>query len=183
MIRFLKKCLTFVVVLLLMASFAYFVLLPRVLPREYREYVEKYAGQYQLEESMIYAVIFCESHFEADAVSSAGAIGLMQVTEETGWWAAAQIGLNADSIDLKDPETNIRVGCWYLSWLDQKFDGVWETTLAAYNAGHGNVAKWLADEDKSKDGLTLDEIPYGETKSYVKRVELVERIYRTVYRL
>lgn len=183
MIRFFKKCLTMLIALLLMAFFAYFVLLPRVLPLEYQNYVAKYARQYQLEEAFVNAVIFCESHFEPEVVSAAGAVGLMQVTQETGWWAAQQMGLDPETLDLKHPQTNIQIGCWYLHWLEDKFDGVQETMLAGYNAGHGNVARWLADEEKSKDGLTLDEIPYQETRSYVRRVKCMEAIYRFVYRL
>ena len=77
----------------------------------------------------------------------------MQVTQETGWWAAEQMGINADNLDLTDPDTNIRIGCWYLNWLTEKFDGVTETALAGYNAGHGNVSRWLADEAMSEDGI------------------------------
>lgn len=182
MIRWLKKLILWLLILCFLAAFAYYVFLPRALPRDYAEYVEKYAGEYQLEESLVYAVIFCESHFQTEVVSQAGATGLMQVTEETGRWAAGQIGINPDDLNLKDPETNIRLGCWYLKWLNEKFNGVRETGLAAYNAGHGNVAKWLADREKSKDGLNLDEIPFGETKSYVRRVQLIEKLYRTIYR-
>lgn len=131
----------------------------------------------------MYGVIFCESHFEPDVISSADAIGLMQVTEETGKWAAAQMGLDPAAIDLTDPDTNIHIGCWYLSWLTEKFGGVSETVLAGYNAGHGSVARWLADEEMSWDGITLDEIPYEETKSYVKRVKLAEQAYRLRLRL
>lgn len=183
MIRFIKKLFTLAVSLVLLATFGYCVVLPRVLPLKYQDMVEKYAAQYQLEESLVYGVIFCESRFEPEAVSSADAVGLMQVTKETGWWAAEQMGLDPSAIDLTDPDTNIRIGCWYLHWLNEKFDGVQETALAGYNAGHGNVARWLADEEMSRDGITLDEIPYGETKSYVKRVELAEKIYCFVYRL
>lgn len=183
MIRFLKKCFTFLVAAALMLSFAYFVLLPRILPRDYADIVGKYAARYELDEAFVDAVIFCESRFEADVVSPAGAMGLMQVTQETGWWAAQQIGLDTETLDLHDPETNIRIGCWYLHWLEEKFDGVPETMLAGYNAGHGNVAKWLADEEKSRDGITLDEIPYQETRSYVRRVGLVEKLYRLLYQL
>lgn len=183
MIRFIKKVFTLAVTLILLVSFGYCVVLPRILPLRYQELVERYAAENRLEESLVYAVIFCESHFEPEAVSSADAKGLMQVTNETGWWAAEQMGLQPETIDLTDPETNIRIGCWYLGWLYEKFDGVQDTALAGYNAGHGNVAKWLANEEMSRDGITLDEIPYGETKSYVKRVELAEKIYRLVYRL
>lgn len=91
--------------------------------------------------------------------------------------------LDPAAIDLTDPDTNIHIGCWYLSWLNEKFGGVSETVLAGYNAGHGSVARWLADEEMSWDGITLDEIPYEETKSYVKRVKLAEQAYRLRLRL
>lgn len=182
MIRFIKKLFILAVTLALICSFGFLVVLPRVLPLRYQDLVDKYAHAYNLEKSLVNGVIFSESHFKPDAVSAAGAIGLMQVTEETGWWAAEQIGLYADSIDLTEPETNIQIGCWYLHWLLEKFDGVEETALAGYNAGHGNVAKWLADEEMSKDGITLEEIPYEETKGYVKKVQLAQKLYSYFYR-
>ena len=117
MIRCIRKLFTLAVVLVLLAAFGYSVVLPRVLPLQYRDIVEQYAAEYGLEEAFVYGVIFCESHFEPDVISSADAIGLMQVTEETGKWAAAQMGLDPAAIDLTDPDTNIHIGCWYLSWL------------------------------------------------------------------
>jgi soluble lytic murein transglycosylase len=146
MIRFIKRLFTLAVTFALFISFGYCVLLPRILPLKYQDTVEKYAKIYELEKSMVNAVIFCESHFETEAVSNADAKGLMQITDETSWWAAEQMGLNPDLIDLSDPDTNIRIGCWYLNWLLDKFDGVTETAFSGYNAGHGNVDKWLADE-------------------------------------
>ena len=182
MIRFIKRLFTIAVTLALLVSFGYCVALPRVLPLKYQDIVEKYAMIYNLDKNLVNGLIFCESHFEPEAVSSADAVGLMQVTMETGWWAAAQMGLHADAIDLRDPETNINIGCWYLNWLLDKFDGEKETALAGYNAGHGNVQKWLNDEEMSKDGITLDEIPFEETKTYVKKVQLAELAYQYVYR-
>ena len=182
MIRFIKKLFTLAVAFALLLSFGYCVVLPRVLPLKYQDIVTKYAAAYELEKSMINAVIFCESHFEPEAVSSADAVGLMQVTQETGWWAAEQLGLNPDTIDLRDPDMNIRIGCWYLNWLLDKFDDETETALAGYNAGHGNVSEWLADEEMSADGITLEEIPFEETRSYVKKVQLAQKIYSYVYR-
>ena len=182
MIRFIKILFPTAVPFALLVSFGFFVVLPRVLPLEYQDIVEKYSAVYGLDKNLVNGVIFSESHFEPNAVSSAGAKGLMQVTDETGWWAAEQIGLRTDTVELTDPDTNIRIGCWYLSWLLDKFDGVTETALAGYNAGHGNVTKWLADEEMSADGITLEEIPYEETKSYVKKVQLAQLVYSYVYR-
>jgi len=183
MIRFIKRLFTLAVTFALLVSFGYCVVLPRVLPLKYQESVEKYADIYGLEKSMVNAVIFCESHFEPQAVSAAGAVGLMQVTEETGQWASKQMGMGSEPLDLTSPDRNIQIGCWYLHWLMEKFDGETETALAGYNAGHGNVQKWLADETISADGITLEEIPYEETKSYVQKVMLAEKLYRYVYGL
>lgn len=184
MIRFLKRVFHFLLVLCILAAVGYFVVIPRVLPMEYQESVEKYAQAYDLEPALIYAVIFCESRFEPDAVSRADAKGLMQVTDDTGVWVAGQIeGMDASAIDLFDPDTNIQIGCKYLEWLFEKFDGNPKTALAGYNAGHGNVARWLADEEKSRDGISLDEIPYEETEHYVEKVELVKKLYEWIYRI
>lgn len=182
MIRFIKKLFTLAVTFALVCSFGYLVVLPRVLPLRYQDAVEKYSSMYNLEKSLVNGVIFSESHFDTNAVSSADAMGLMQVTNETAWWVAQQMGIDPETIDLMDPDTNIHIGCWYLNWLLEKFDGVTETALAGYNAGHGNVAKWLSDEEMSKDGITLDEIPFEETKSYVKKVQLAKTMYSYVYR-
>ena len=81
-----------------------------------------------------------------------------------------------EQLEIMDPKTNIQIGCWYLSWLFEKFHGNLQTALAGYNAGHNRVAQWLADEEKSKDGLTLDEIPYEETEQYVGKVKIMKRL-------
>lgn len=184
MIRLIKKIMTWILILLAVTAFGYFVVLPKVLPIKYRELVGKYAEMYDVEESLIFAVIFCESRFDPDAHSRAGAKGLMQVTTETGWWAASRMDyLDVENIDLKDPETSIAVGTWYLQWLEDKFEEVKPTVLAAYNAGHGKVSQWLADEKYSEDGYHLKEIPFSETNSYVKKVELVQKLYEICYHL
>lgn len=182
MIRLIKKLFTFAVILAFVCSFSYLVVLPRIFPLQYQDLVEKYATMYHLEKSLVNGIIFSESHFDPNAVSSADAVGLMQVTNENAWWIAEQMDLDVASIDLKDPDTNIKIGCWYLNWLLEKFDGITETALAGYNAGHGNVVRWLSDDEMSKDGITLEEIPFKETKSYVKKVQLAQKIYCHVYR-
>ena len=183
MFRFIKRVIAFFLTLAVLAGIGRYVVVPRVIPLEYTDIVEKYAEEFDLEESLIYAVIFCESRFDAEVVSHAGAVGLMQVTADTGMWVAKHIGMDPNAIDLTDPDTNVHLGCWYLNWLDDRFHGQTLTALAAYNAGHTNVENWLSDEEKSFDGISLDQIPFPETDKYVSRVEFMEEVYIRLYHL
>lgn len=80
-------------------------------------------------------------------------------------------------IDLKNPECNINIGCAYLYYLRKKFDDE-SVILCAYNAGEGNVRKWLADSRYSSDGMTLYEVPFEETAEYVKKIAKLQKRYK-----
>lgn len=150
-------------------------------PRTYRELVETYAAEYEIPTSVVYAVIKCESDFDASAVSHAGAVGLMQLMPSTFEWLCTLTGDRYDPALLYDPETNIRYGTYMLSLVYTEY-GNWETAYAAYNAGFGNVDKWLADpEYGSRDG-TLHYIPFKETRNYVTRVSEARAVYERIYR-
>ena len=144
-------------------------------PRAYSEYVTEYAEKYGVPESVIYATIKVESDFKYDAESYKSARGLMQLMPGTFEWLCEKEGIDPESVSIDDPEINIRIGTRYLSYLYGEFE-IWETVYAAYNAGHGTVRNWLADEKYSKDGH-LTEIPYSETSSYVKKVSEARKIY------
>ncbi len=152
-------------------------------PNSHMEYVRKYAEEYNIPEPVILAVIKVESDFKSNAESSAGACGLMQMMPSTFEWltSSEHLGENLPADDLFDPETSIRYGVYYLNYLYLKFDRNWDTTFAAYNAGEGNVAKWLADPTLSDGEGNLIEIPYKETKNYVKRVNDEIDTYRKLY--
>ena len=150
-------------------------------PVEYEEYVEAYAAEYGLPPSLLYAVIRTESDFNPEAVSSAGAVGLMQLTEDTFSWAQYRCGVEELPQEQRfDPETSIHYGSCVLALLEEMY-GVRETALAAYNAGMGNVNRWLTDEAYSDDGRTLKEIPYPETRQYVEKVLKAQEMYRHLY--
>ena len=167
------------VALVLLAT--YYVVLPRIFPKKYEAYVTQYAAEYQLDPHLVYAVIFAESRSDEHAVSHKNAMGLMQITDGTGAWGAQMLEMEGyQTEDLFEPETNIRIGCWYLRELINQF-GLEETALAAYNAGSGNVSEWLQNPAYSSDGVTLTEIPFGQTKRYVKKVMMVQKIYGFVY--
>ncbi len=153
-------------------------------PLKYTEWVEQYAAEYELDPVLVYAVICTESGFQADAVSPAGAIGLMQLTPDTFEWAQwrERIDPPYEADCLTDPELNIRFGCATLHSLGQLFSTE-ETVLAAYNAGMGNVWKWLDDPAYSDDGETLHTIPFAETEQYVQKVAEAKEMYRSLYDL
>ena len=104
----------------------------------------------------------------------------MQITEETAKWICEQLELEYSEGLLYDPEANIEMGSFYLGYLAEKYKNM-DTALAAYNAGMGNVTKWLKDSKYSSDGITLSEIPFGETKRYVQRVNKLKKLYEIIY--
>ena len=124
-----------------------------------------------------------ESNFDADAESSVGACGLMQIMPKTFEWLTGDehLGEHLNKRMLFDPETNIKYGTYYLSYLYKKFDRNTNTVLAAYNGGEGNVAKWLKDPAYSDDGKNLKDIPFKETKNYVSKVNNEIQAYKDLY--
>ena len=147
-------------------------------PLRYEAYINKYSKEYQVDRHLVMAIIRSESNFIHDATSNKNAKGLMQIMEDTAYWIAQKIPIEDFSIeDLNDPETNIKMGTWYISWLIQHFDGNEQTALAAYNGGIGNVNRWLRDDNYSIDGETLAVIPYKETREYVEKVEKYKAYY------
>lgn len=150
-------------------------------PLKYVDEIAFNAAKYGLNPYLVAAVIRTESGFDPDAVSAAGARGLMQLMPETGEWVAEKIGVSdySDSM-LFDPSVNIQFGCWYLSFLEERFDDKPDLVAAAYNAGHNRVSEWLDDALISPAG-ELKNIPYKETSDYVERVAKAEEKYREYY--
>lgn len=155
-------------------------------PLEYTATVERYADSNGVSPSLVYAIIRTESHFDAEAVSHAGARGLMQLMEDTFVWAqeldTEGFEKPLDTIELFDPEINVCYGTRVLRWLLEELS-VPETALAAYNAGIGRVREWLQDPRYSADGKTLHTIPFPETAAYVQRVLSAQKQYQTLYDL
>lgn len=168
----------------LLSAAAYFVNLQlekRTYQLAYAEAIKRESAAYGLDPYLVAAVIHCESRGQADACSPKGARGLMQIMPATGEWIAEKLALLPFSEDaLYEADTNIRLGCWYLSYLFARYDGERDLALAAYNAGPGNVNKWLEDPAYSAGGR-LTVIPFAETEAYVKRVKAACEKYRELY--
>jgi len=148
-------------------------------PIAFSEEIKASSEKYGIPQEILYAVILSESSFEPDAKSPVGAKGLMQIMDDTNLWICEMTGMDKDA-DIYDPKVNIERGSWLLARLYKQF-GSWDTAFAAYNAGSGNVTKWLAQSKYSSDGKTLDEIPFEETREYVKRVNKYKEKYKKLY--
>ena len=143
-------------------------------PLRYGQIVRGHAKNYDLDPALVAAVIYQESKFRADAKSSSGAIGLMQLRPDTAEGIAIRTGGSRFQVsDLYNPEINVRYGSWYLRHLLDKYEDE-ETALAAYNAGQRNVDEWRA-QGKG--------IQFSETRAYVDRVEHLKGVYHDAYGL
>lgn len=145
-------------------------------PFQYREEISKYCAEYSLEPALVSAVICAESKFDANAKSYKGAIGLMQIMENTGSWVSESANLG--HIDLYNPGDNIRVGCAYLQMLLKQYNGSEFLALCAYNAGEGRVNAWLSEADSEEEFRAL---LYEETRNYCDKIENYEKVYSILY--
>ena len=150
-------------------------------PMKYSDTIEKVAEEYQISASLIASVANAESSFKEDAVSSKGAVGIMQIMPETARWLADKMHIEFSEDMLKDAEYNIQMGAFYISYLKEIFSNQ-KVVLCAYNAGIGNIKKWLKDDRYSSDGQSLKEIPFKETKNYVNRVLKNNYYYKKKYK-
>lgn len=181
--NFLKLLLSFLVIIILLLIFTkYFeidkLILRRLYPKTYFDYVETASRQYNVDENLIFAIIKNESNFKNSVSSHKGAQGLMQLMEATASEVADSMGLS--NVDLSNPKINIEIGTKYYSYLYKKYgdDGL---ALAAYNAGSGNVDKWIQAGGLQADGSNIENIPYKETNMYVRKVLQTKEIYEYIY--
>lgn len=180
--KFLKKIFWLVVILLVVALGARCVIKEKAFPYKYPEYVNTYSEKYDLDPLFVLSVMKTESNFKEDAHSHKDAVGLMQITGDTGEWIAGEMGLTGFSKDdLYNEEVNIQMGCWYLRRLLDMFNGNRDLAVAAYNAAPTNVSNWLENEEYSLNGESLHYIPFGETKKYIDKVNVYYNIYDFFY--
>jgi len=152
-------------------------------PIAYTELVQASAAEHDLDPALVAAVVHSESDFDPTAVSPVGAIGLMQILPSTGESIAARRGEDGFDPDrLFEPALNLDMGTWYLRDLTVKYSDHPQATdlaLAAYNAGQGNVDRWVA-ETPAGEAVA---IPYPETRAYVAKVQRVADIYQRAWGL
>ncbi len=129
----------------------------------------------------MWAVMREESRYDPEALSHAGARGLMQVMPATQAWIAGELEESISPGQAYTPQASIRMGGWLLSFLTDYFDGDLELVIPAYNAGAGSVEHWQADRLVSTREDFLRWIRFGETRLYLERVSLSYQIYQVLY--
>src|SRR5919198_4047750 len=163
----------------LLAALAAALLWPQVhhavreitLPLRHEDIIRQQAREKNLNPALIAAVIYAESRFRDGQTSRAGAQGLMQITPATAQMIARKSGGVSFTVrDLGTPQVNIAYGSWYLRYLMQRYAGSQTFALAAYNGGEGNVDRWIDRARRRNEDLTIDAIPFSETRSYVQKV-------------
>ena len=161
----------------------FFLAINFIFPLEHFDLIKKYSQKYNLDPALICSIIHTESKFKVNAVSYKGASGLMQIRKTTADWAAEEIKISDYQYEkIFEPEINIQIGCWYINNLIKQFNNI-DCAICAYNAGSGNVAKWLKNNNYSLDGKTLYRIPFSETKNYLKRVKKNQTVYHFLINL
>jgi len=166
------------IALAVLLSFAY-TQIYSIFPIKYYNEIVNASEKYNLDPYLLLSIIKAESNFKTDAVSSKGASGLMQLTQQTAAWCS--IKMDYEYTDIFDTKTNIDLGTFYFSYLLEKYESK-ELAIAAYNAGHGNVDKWLSNSEFSENGETLNKIPFPETDKYLKKILFYEKVYNFLYR-
>ena len=152
-------------------------------PLEYKDLIEQYAHENNLEPAFVAAIIMNESSYRWDAESSVGARGLMQLMPDTAEWIAGKLDESFSFDRMYDAETNIRYGCWYLGFLANRFQGDPVSVACAYHAGQGEIANWRAQPGalNEKGGLILEKLKDGPSKNYAGKVTEDYGIYQRLY--
>lgn len=155
----------------------------KLYPVPYLDYIQKECARYEIDPYLMLALIKTESKFDPNATSGKDARGLMQLQDETARWCAEKMPLDGFSLNqLYHAETNLTMGIWYYHYLYDRYGNNANTALAAYNAGPGNVNKWLENRQYSGDGQQLQSIPFPETEQYVDRINFYYKVYQFLYK-
>ncbi len=158
------------------------IVMKKIYPLKYSEYVEKYSSEYNIDSYMVYAIIKAESNFKEDAKSSSNAVGLMQIMEDTAIETARKMQLEVNENDLFNPEMNIKIGIKYFSDLLKNYNNNYYLAIIAYNAGIGNVDKWIENGTIKKDATDIENVPFKETNNYVRKILRDYNIYKELYK-
>ena len=173
-----------IIIFLILLVYGFIGIKTYVYPLEYKDEVLEYSKKYNLDPYLVFAVINTESGFDKHATSSKDARGLMQITQST----AKEVNEITNSVDSLNEENiynediNIELGCQYLASLISRYNGNYYLAICSYNAGIGNVDKWISQGQITEDFNTTDvELPFKETTKYLKKVIHNYKMYKIIY--
>jgi soluble lytic murein transglycosylase len=153
----------------------------QTLPLSDASIIREQAAAKDLDPALIAAVIYAETKFDPRP-STAGAEGLMQILPSTAYYLAhLSGGISFTASDLADPSVNVAYGSYYLRYLLNHYGGDEMLAIAAYNGGLTNVDAWVARADAAGKTLAVSEIPFPQTREYVRRVLNAQAAYRETY--
>ncbi len=155
--------------------------LRKALPDHYFDIVQEVTSEYAFDPRVFHALVREESSFNKNVRSWAGARGLSQLMPATAQRVAGGLGMRVTTSQLTDPKTNLQIGSRYLHYLFELFDSNPFLAVGAYNAGEGNVGKWLKRFGPLPTDEYVEHIPFRETRHYVKRVLGTYQTYRLVW--
>lgn len=183
--KLLKKIIIFAIIIGIVVLFLNYrniknFILKKIYIKEYTDYIEEYSRQYEVDSNLIYAIIKAESNFNEEAVSNKEAKGLMQLMYSTAIDVAKILKIDIDEEKILEPKYNIMLGTKYISMLIAKYNNI-GLALAAYNAGSGNVDKWISENTINSNGDNIENIPFKETNNYVRKILRDYRIYEQLY--
>jgi soluble lytic murein transglycosylase len=151
-------------------------------PRAYGQQVDGATREFAYDPALVWAIMREESAYRAQVSSPAGALGLMQLMPPTGARVAGELGLTGFVTErLFDPETNIRLGTYYLRSLQERWGGSRPLAIASYNAGPEAVGRWVAKSAEAQPDAFVESVTYGETRRYLRRVLRSYRVYQLLY--
>ena len=152
-------------------------------PIHYREDIRASASNYEVDPHLLAAIIRSETNFQTGRESSKGALGIMQIMPDTADWIIDQAQFTAVSMDdiHHRADVSIEMGSWYMQSLNKQFDQNQIAAVAAYNAGPGNVKRWMTERVWDGTLEQLSDVPFGETRHYIKRVFYYYDKYKSLY--
>lgn len=161
-------------------------------PIQYQEDIGVSAENFNVDPLLIASIIRVESNFKVGQESSKNAKGLMQIMPQTAEWIVSHNNYSPHILEhIHEPDVNIEMGTWYVHWISERFTDFHEASskledeiaviASAYNAGHNKTLGWLQEEVWDGTYGNLNQIPYGETRHYIKRVIYYYKKYVSFY--
>ncbi|WP_176720495.1 lytic transglycosylase domain-containing protein [Desulfuribacillus stibiiarsenatis] len=153
-----------------------------IYPIQYKSLIWDISEEFQQDPFLIAAIIKVESQYDKRRVSKKGAIGLMQLMPATAQWGAEINNITYTDIEeLARPDLNIRIGTWYVQYLHKKYNERTPLVVASYNSGPTRVDNWLKDQVWDGTLDNIDQVPFGETRHYLQRIQHFYDIYKRIY--